>query len=204
MSEEQILVVPREVFERVGAFQGFCAEPGAYLEAFFAGHNTFFTPRGPAEENPALKQLIPYLVFRSGDRILHYVRGGSSGEKRLAAKGSVGIGGHINDGDLHIETFDARAYRSAIEREIAEEVRLDGGFTDRVAGLINDETTDVGRVHLGVVHVVDLESPRIEPGEAAITHLEFLSADELHARADRMETWSQIVVSHLDAILEAS
>jgi len=198
--EENILVVRRSLFDQIGAFEGFRADPNAYLAAFFAEGNNFFVPRSSAEEDPSLKQIIPYAVFRHGGRILHYVRGGKSGEKRLVAKGSIGIGGHINDGDLHVATFDDRAYRTAVEREISEELQLGGGFTDRIVGLINDDSTEVGRVHLGVVHVVDLESDDVLPGESAITQLAFLEPVAVTLLRDRLETWSQILVDGWDEI----
>ncbi len=195
MSEENVLVVRRTLFDEIGAFQGFCAEPAPYLEAFLNRENNFFIPRSAAEDDPSLKQIIPYAIFRHAGRILHYVRGGKSGEKRLASKGSIGIGGHINDEDDQPDpTLDRDAYRTAVEREISEELRISGSFTDRIVGLINDDATEVGRVHLGVVHLVDLESDEITPGEAVITELEFLSPEELIARRDLLESWSQIVI----------
>lgn len=195
MAEENVLVVRRELFEEIGAFQGFCTEPAPYLESFLNRENNFFAPRSSAEDDPSLKQIIPYAVFRHAGRILHYVRGGKSGEKRLVAKGSIGIGGHINDEDDQADpTLDRDAYRTAVEREISEELRIRGTFTDRIVGLINDDSSEVGRVHLGVVHVVDLESDNVEPGEAVITELEFLSPKELIVRRDSLESWSQIVI----------
>lgn len=195
MTEENVLVVRRSLFDEIGAFQGFCAEPKRYLGAFLNRENNFFAPRSSAENDPSLKQIIPYAVFRHGGRILHYVRGGKSGEARLVAKGSIGIGGHINDSDDDLDpTLDRDAYRTAVEREISEELRIRGTFTDRIVGLINDDSTDVGRVHLGVVHVVDLESDDVAPGEAVITELAFLEPAEIVARRDALETWSQIVI----------
>lgn len=200
MPEEQILVVRRSLFDQLGSFQGFCAEPEKYLPAFLKRENNFFVPRSAAEEDPSLKQIIPYAVLTHGGRILRYVRGGKSGEKRLVAKASIGIGGHMNHEDEGLFAFDADAYRVAVEREIAEELRLTGGFTDRVVGLINDDSNDVGRVHLGVVHLVELESPEVKPGEAAITKLEWMTPAELIAERELLETWSQIVVDQWTAI----
>jgi predicted NUDIX family phosphoesterase len=195
-SEERVLVVPRSVFDGVGSFQGFCGEPEPYLNAFFQSGNNGFAPRSEVETDPSRKQIIPYAVFRHGDRILHYVRGGKGGERRLLAKGSIGIGGHINDSDVASECFDAQAYRRAVDREIGEELRIQGGFTDRIVGLINDDSSEVGRVHLGVVHLVELNSDQVSAGEAVIEQPEFLSVDELGGRADSLETWSQIVLAN--------
>jgi predicted NUDIX family phosphoesterase len=198
--DEQVLVVRRSLFEELGSFQGFQAEAQRYLDIFLKRENNFFAPRSTAENDPSLKQIIPYAVFTHGDRILRYVRGGKSGEKRLVAKASIGIGGHINDADEGLFAFNEDAYRIAVEREITEELTLTGGFTDRVAGLINDDSNEVGQVHLGVVHVVQLESDDVRPGEAAIAKLEFVTLDELAAGRESLETWSQIVVDNWELL----
>jgi predicted NUDIX family phosphoesterase len=193
-AEENVLAVRRGLFDELGTFQGFHADAERYLGVFLRRENNTFVPRSKAEDDPSFKQLIPYAVFTHGGKILHYVRGAKSGEQRLVAKGSIGIGGHINDGDESLFSFDSQAYRAAVHREIEEELRLGGPYTDRVAGLINDDSTEVGRVHLGVVHVVNLVSPDVEPGEKAISELGFLTIDELGARREALETWSQIVL----------
>jgi predicted NUDIX family phosphoesterase len=128
------------------------------------------------------------------------VRGAKSGEKRLVAKDSIGIGGNINDSDESLFSFDLDAYRVAVRREIEEELKLEGSYEDRVAGLINDDSTDVGRVHLGIVHVVTLASARVRAGEKAISELQFLSLDELRQRREMLESWSQILVDEWETI----
>jgi predicted NUDIX family phosphoesterase len=194
--DEQVLVVRRSLFDQLGSFQGFCADAPRYLEIFLKKENNFFSPRSSAETDPSLKQIIPYAVFTHQGRILRYVRGGKSGEKRLVAKASIGIGGHINDADEGLFAFNEDAYRIAVEREINEELKLGGSFTDRVVGLINDDSNEVGQVHLGIVHLVELESDDVKPGEAAIAKLEFVSLETLIAESENLETWSQIVVRH--------
>ena len=201
MKEEQILVVRRSLFDQLGAFQGLCFDVGSYLPALLARENNFFTPRGPAETNPDLKQLIPYVVLVHGDRVLHYVRGKKAGEQRLVAKGSIGIGGHMNDHDEGLFTFDRAAYDAAVQREVSEELRLNTKYTNRIAAILNDDSTEVGRVHLGVVHVFKLESDSVEKGEAMITELQFLDRAQLLARRDSLETWSQFCLDHLDELL---
>jgi predicted NUDIX family phosphoesterase len=201
MKEEQILVVRRSLFDQLGAFQGLCFDVERYLPAFLARENNFFTPRGPAETNPELKQIIPYVVLVHDGRVLHYVRGKKAGEQRLVAKGSIGIGGHMNDHDEGLFTFDRAAYDAAVQREIAEELRLGAKYTNRVVALLNDDSNEVGRVHLGVVHVFQLESDDVQKGEAMITELQFLDRAQLLARRDALETWSQFCLDHLDQLL---
>ena len=191
---ENVLVVWRTLFDELGAFQGFEPEVDRYLEMFLKRENNFFVPRSRAEEDPAFKQIIPYAVFTSGEKILHYVRGAKSGEKRLVSKGSIGIGGHINDNDESLFSFDRDSYRVAVHREIEEELKFEGAYEDRVAGLINDDSTEVGRVHLGVVHVISLRDAKVRAGEKAISELGFLALEELRRRRDKLESWSQIVL----------
>lgn len=200
-SEEQILVVRRQLFDQLGSFQGLSSQIESYLGEFLKRENNFFVARSSAENDPSLKQIIPYAVFCHGGKILHYRRGSKSGEKRLVAKESIGIGGHINDSDESLFSFDVSAYHAAVRREISEELVLGGGFQERVVALINDDSTEVGRVHLGVVHLVELENADVRAGEKAIADLGFGTRDELLARRDQFETWSQIV---LDGFAELS
>jgi predicted NUDIX family phosphoesterase len=82
-----------------------------------------------------------------------------------------------------------------------EEIKIDTKFEDRIAALLNDDSTEVGRVHLGVVHVFKLAEPKVEKREAMMTGLTFLSKAELLARRDSLETWSQICLDSLDRLL---
>ena len=201
MKEEQILVVRRPLFDQLGSFQGLCFDVDRYLPALLARENNFFTPRGPAETNPGLKQIIPYVVLVHEGRVLHYVRGKKAGEQRLVSKGSIGIGGHMNDEDQDLFTFDRAAYDAAVQREVGEELRLGAKYTNRIAAILNDDSTEVGRVHLGVVHVFQLENDDVQKGEAMITELQFLDRAQLLARRASLETWSQFCLDHLDQLL---
>jgi predicted NUDIX family phosphoesterase len=199
--DEQVLVIKRELLDAMGDFHGFRGDPGAYLDAFLAEGNNFYLPRDAAEEDPSHKQIIPYAIFHHRGRFLHYVRGGSSGEQRLASKGSIGIGGHINTTDAGASGLARDAYLQGVAREVEEELNVSSSYSQRVVGLLNDDSNAVGRVHLGVVHLFDLESGGITANEDAITELEFLSIGELRDRADRLETWSAILVENLGSIL---
>ena len=200
-AEENILVVPRPVFDRLGAFEGLAFEPERYMKAFLDPAHNLFLPRGAAEDDPTHKQLIPYLVLHHGDRVLCYTRGKAGGEARLHAKMSIGIGGHINDGDSHAEHFDEAAYFRAVERELHEELVIPGGYRQRIAALLNDDSNEVGRVHLGVVHLIEVDSTDIRPSEDAIRDLRFLTPAELAPLRDRLESWSQICLGVLERLL---
>src|SRR6266403_5937383 len=198
---ENVLVIKRRLFDELGAFQGLNFEPRNYLDSILSRGNNFFLPRAQAEKDPSHKQIIPYALLTHGDKVLHYVRGKRAGEQRLVAKGSIGIGGHMNESDESLFALDEQAYRVGVEREVNEEIKIDTQFDDRIVAILNDDTTDVGRVHLGVVHVLTLAQPKVEKREAMITGLTFLTKEELVARRESLETWSQICVDSLDQLL---
>jgi len=201
MKDEMILVVRRTLLDALGAFQGLCFDVDRYLPALLDRAHNFFTPRPPAETNPELKQIIPYVLLVHEGRVLHYVRGKKAGEQRLVAKGSIGIGGHVNDHDEGLFALDRAAYDAGVQREVGEELRLGAKYTQRAVALLNDDSNEVGRVHLGVVHVFQLASDDVQKGEAMITDLQFLDRAQLAARRDAMETWSQICCDQLDRLL---
>jgi predicted NUDIX family phosphoesterase len=201
---ERVLVIPRSLFDSLGAFEGFSADTSRYLPSFLDPANNFFLSRDDAEEDPSHKQIIPYALFHCRGRFLHYVRGGKSGEKRLADKGSIGIGGHINSEDAAQASLEKSTYLTGVEREMNEELQINTPYRQRLVALINDDSSPVGQVHIGVVHLFDLESEDVASNESTITAVEFLSPDELHARRDRLETWSTICLDHLEQIMAAA
>lgn len=199
--EENILVVKRSLFDELGSFQGLNFEPKKYLSVLLSRGNNFFLPRAKAETDPTHKQIIPYALIAFQNQVLYYVRGKRAGEQRLVAKGSIGIGGHMNDSDESLFAWDEAAYRAGVEREVNEEIKIDTRFEDRIVALLNDDSTEVGRVHLGIVHVFKLAEPKVEKREAMITNLGFVSADQVRARRNSLETWSQICVDALERLL---
>ena len=200
--DESVLVIKRELFDEIGTFQGISTEIDKYLPAFLNPINNFFIHRELAEDDPTHKQIIPYAIFKHGDKFLKYLRGKKSGEQRLASKSSIGIGGHINQDDFNSSSLEKDTYLTGIEREINEELIINCDYNNLPIALINDDSNDVGQVHLGVVHLFDLESDQVEAGEANIENLEFLSSDDLLREKDNLESWSQICVDHLDEIIK--
>src|SRR5258708_36365436 len=203
MEEEMILVVRRALFDSLGAFQGFSAHVDRYLPSLLDRENNFFVARSSAETDPSLKQIIPYALIVADGQILRYRRGKSSGEQRLVAKYSIGIGGHMNDQDEGLFALDHQAYLAGVQREIDEEIQIPNPRSHRIVGLINDDSTEVGQVHLGVVHVVQLPTAVATKRESAITEIGFLTPAELLAERDSLEGWSQICLDHLKEILES-
>jgi predicted NUDIX family phosphoesterase len=198
---ENVLVVKRVLFDQLGSFQGLNFEPEKYLKALLSRGSNFFIPRPEAETNPIYKQIIPYALIAFEKTVLHYVRGKKAGEQRLVAKGSIGIGGHMNETDESLFALDEQAYRAGVEREVNEEIKIDTSFEDQIVALLNDDSTEVGRVHLGIVHIFKLKEPRVQKREAMITGLNFLTREELMGCRESLESWSQICVDAFDRLL---
>ena len=201
IADENVLVFSRSLFEQLGVFQGFSADVNRYLPVILEAKNNRFMPRAKAETDTGFKQVIPYVVITDGQNILHYVRGKKAGEQRLVAKGSVGIGGHINDEDHTLFAFGMQAFQEAVKREVCEELSIQGEFNAIPVGLINDDSTEVGSVHFGVIHVLRCQPGQVKKKEQVITQVEFVGIEELKAKRDQMETWSQLCLDNLNAIL---
>jgi predicted NUDIX family phosphoesterase len=204
VAEERVLVVPTKRFHHLGHFQGFTAEIGKYLPALLEGGDLGYRLRGEMEQDPSFKQLIPYVLFRftDADKSVHlfqYTRGGGQGEKRLHAKRSVGVGGHISSDDAAKQGTNHDVYREGMLRELTEEVIIETQYREKCVGLINDDETPVGKVHLGVVHICDVDNRGVRPREEDILDAGFRPVSEILAEIERCETWSQIVVKALFA-----
>lgn len=198
-SEEQILVVPASLVEAIGTIDGFERDVDRYLKPILASDQLSFRPRGAMELDPSFKQLIPYVLLQHTGpdgvvKLFTYTRGGGSGEARLRARRSVGIGGHISEEDA---AGGSDPYVTGMQRELAEEIQLASEYTESKVGLIYDPSSDVGKVHLGVVHVFVLEQPNVTSNEDELADGGFVSIDELRDDFDRLETWSQLAIDAL-------
>lgn len=198
VSTEQVMVVKTELFHDCGYFQGFSAETANYLATLLDQNNTQYRPRGEMEEDPGFKQLIPYCIFQFNDEsgmphIFQYTRGKGGGETRLRAKKSVGIGGHISTLDANEDS----PYDEGMKRELDEEVHIETEFSQELVGLINDDETEVGKVHLGIVHLFTVHQPNVRSRETEIADSGFLPAAEIMEDLDSYETWSKICLESL-------
>jgi predicted NUDIX family phosphoesterase len=192
--DEKVLVIPTARFRAAGYFHGLRSATDEYRRAILAPDGFEFRPRYEVETDPEFKQLIPYIVLKSGELVFHYRRGSAGTEKRLEALRSIGIGGHISEADA---AGGIDPYQTGMLRELTEEVALGCGFRERCIGFINDDRTAVGSVHLGVVHVFDLEAPAVRSREEALAEAGFAAWNELLRSADQFESWSQFVLEHL-------
>jgi predicted NUDIX family phosphoesterase len=192
-NDERVLVVPSAELDRLGRFQGFSAQAERYLSALLVPELMEYRPRSQVEEDPTFKQIIPYVVFRAADLVFCYTRGQSQGEARLRRLRSLGVGGHVSEDDAGAGKSWA-AYEVAMRRELDEEVVLESPGRIRQVGLINDDATPVGRVHLGVVHLFELERPAVAPREEGLAEARFLTMAAIGSLRDEFETWSQICI----------
>jgi predicted NUDIX family phosphoesterase len=192
---ERVLVVPTRMLRELGLFHGLCTRWEDYLPALLDPAHLDYRPRGEVETDPSFKQLIPYVILRWREQVFHYTRGKQGTEKRLQALRSVGIGGHISAEDA---AGAADPYRAGMLREVAEEVHLESGYSESCLGLINDDRTPVGQVHLGIVHVFDLEAPEVRRREEGIAEAGFAPLAQLRTERDQFETWSQFVLEVLE------
>ena len=204
--EEQVLVVETKLVEKIGLFHGLQFDVEPYLDALFAPGAPRFMSRSEAENNPDFKQLIPYVIMSHDGNCLTYIRGKRAGETRLVGNRSIGIGGHINPVDNEVPLFGTdyrEIYDTAVQREVEEEVNVEAKHIDHIVALLNDDSNDVGKVHLGVVHYWTLDSDDVTRKEQMITQMTFMSCAELNEVKDSMETWSQLCLEGLDKMAQA-
>lgn len=193
-SAERVLGLPTERLRLAGLFQGFRPFDEKLFQFLLDPAFLEYRPRSQAEIDPSFKQLIPYLVLRCGERFFHYRRGQGGAEMRLRAKRSIGIGGHIS---ADADASQADPYRAGMLRELSEEIDIQTYFRERPFGLINDDATPVGEVHLGVVHLLELNEPRVTPREEEIADVGFAPLAELLKYVDEFESWSRLVMEAL-------
>ncbi|MCO8125326.1 phosphoesterase [Stieleria sp. TO1_6] len=199
-SEEHVLVIPASVIDSIGVIDGFESDVDRFLGPILQSDQLSYQPRSAMETDPRFKQLIPYVVLQwtdptSGEtQLFTYTRGGGGGEKRLHAKRSIGIGGHISREDA---ADGGDAYNTGMQRELAEEIQLDAAYSETREGLIYDPSNEVGQVHLGVVHRFVLQSPHVQSNEADLADGQFVSIADLRGQRGELETWSQLALDAL-------
>lgn len=204
---EFVYVVKRyDLFDR--AFpHGFVTEPEAVGEwTRRIRSKGFFLERRQAEQDSSFKQIIPYTLVLHGEQVLLLRRLAKGGEARLHGKLSIGVGGHINpvDGPAPGGT-GGDVLEAGCRRELEEEIEIRCAYTLAPVGIINDDASDVGSVHFGLVNVARCERPEVGIREAEVLEGHFVGRAELEelARAEggRLETWSALIIERLDAAL---
>jgi predicted NUDIX family phosphoesterase len=190
--QESVLVVPRTVIDPL-CHGVFTPEIAPVEKAVLA--NCRFLARNIAETDYQFKQVIPYVVVRHEDRSLLIWRTNKQTEARLHNLYSLGVGGHINDTD--IPSANSNIILTGMRREFNEEIAVEGEQSCELVGIINDDSTDVSRVHMGFVFVLRTSSPQftiMEPGKYTAA---WKTSEELSAHHAQMETWAQIVFDRI-------
>ncbi|TMJ01793.1 MAG: NUDIX hydrolase [Bacillati bacterium ANGP1] len=152
-------------------------------------------PRAGVEEDPSFKQIIPYLLVRHRGRLFLVQRSTEGGETRLHGKYSIGVGGHINRGDVE-GAQDVIA--AGLKRELEEELLIRGTWQARPVGVLNDDSNPVGQVHFGLVHVVEVDSPDISVRESDTLAGRLAALQDVRAVRGHMETWSRLILDAAD------
>ncbi len=199
-TEERVLCFERKLLEELGVFQGLSLEVEKYLPAVTAVSRLVYLNRSEAEQDKRYKQLIPYVLLICNDKILRYRRGKGGQETRLHGLYSVGVGGHISEEDNGLFSNDRGGYQEGMRRELMEEVAIDEAKEAAVA-VINDDSTEVGYVHFGVVHVMQVPSENVASGRSGIASPEFVTFAEAMKDPVGYESWSRLCLENLEVLL---
>jgi predicted NUDIX family phosphoesterase len=190
---ENILVVPTKELFFEGAWQGLRGIDQLDLQAYMnvIQDQCLFLSRPQMEENFNYKQIIPYLIFQYEDKYFLMQRGGGASESRLRSKFSLGIGGHIREDDMQGNSIFDWA-----RREFAEEVDYKGDLEVTMLGILNDDSNEVGQVHLGLVMLLTGDSDQIFV-KSELKSGELLTLKECELFEPQMENWSKLVFDYL-------
>ncbi len=203
---EQVLVAPTSILR--STFPDFFQQPDSFTRDYANAEKALlpalysygrFMDRGEAEENPEFKQFIPYALIIQGGKVLVYTRGKIGAERKLHAKRSIGVGGHINPKDIEDSTDSPHRFELALQRELAEEIGVAPSqiISTRFVGIVNEDNAEVGRVHLGLVYVVEVFESVDFNFENCLLDAHFLTFAELiHEESfATLEGWSKLIAA---------
>ena len=203
-TEEKVLCFERNLFEELGVFQGLSLETDKYLPVVTSPARTLYLQRSQAEQDRRFKQLIPYVLIICQDKILRYRRGKGGGEARLHGFYSVGIGGHISEEDNDLLSGPV-GYEEGMKRELMEEAAIGVGDAGATAcAVINDDSTEVGFVHFGVVHILRVPNEDVAGRRSGIVAPEFIPIVDAMKDLPAYESWSRFCLERLDELLRRS
>lgn len=190
-TQEDILVIPRTLlFQNTAAWFGINATIFDNYTSIIQNNATYM-PRAHAETNPAYKQIIPYIIFTYDQKIFVMQRKSTASEQRLASKFSIGIGGHIRQEDIVNSNILSWA-----DREFEEEIHYYGSKNSQTLGVLNDDTNDVGQVHLGMVILMKGNNDHIAIRDEHKSGT-LLTLNECVMLYNNMESWSQFCLDFI-------
>lgn len=188
---EEVLVIKRStLFQNKEAWHGVETSDIESMITIIKNHQEYM-PRAAAELDENFKQIIPYIIFKNNNKYFVMQRKKNASETRLASKYSIGIGGHMRKEDMEGKTIFDWA-----KREFEEEVSYQGALDMKIVGFLNDDSNDVGKVHLGLVILFEGDNENIEIKDEHKSGI-LLSSQECHELFDSMESWSQLTIKHL-------
>ncbi len=199
-TEERVLSFERRLLEELGVFQGLSLDVEKYLPVITSSARLVYLKRTEAEQDRRYKQLIPYVLLICQGKILRYCRGQGGQEARLRGLYSVGIGGHISEEDHGLFSMADRGYREGMRREVKEEVSVEE-ISESAVALINDDSTEVGYVHFGVVHIMHVANENVAGRRSGIRGPEFVPFDVAARDTAAYESWSRFCLEKLDLLL---
>jgi predicted NUDIX family phosphoesterase len=199
-TEERVLCFERRLLEEMGVFQGLSLEVEKYLPVVTASSNLVYRNRSEAEQDKRFKQLIPYVLIICNGKVLRYRRGRGGQETRLHGLYSVGVGGHISEEDRGLFSSGV-GYHDGMRRELMEEVAVEGA-KDAAVAVINDDSTDVGQVHFGVVHIMHVAGEKVAGRRSGIAGPEFIPVPEAMKDPSGYESWSRFCLEQLPLLLK--
>lgn len=200
-ADEKVLCFERSLLDGIGLFQGLSFQVSKYLEIVTARANLVYLPRREAEQDKRYKQLIPYVLLINQDRVLRYKRGRGGEENRLHGLYSIGIGGHISDQDAGLFSKDALGYYDGMWREVEEEVAIETPAKEAAVAVLNDDSTEVGFVHFGVVHIVQVVNEALVGHRKGIVAPEFVPLSTAVEDSASYESWSRLCLENIDILL---
>lgn len=189
--EENVLVVKTQALSDILTSEGVLKVDEELIESKVREFGEFL-PRSIAEYDENYRQIIPYVAMVSEGKVLLLRRTTRQGEKRLHNKYSLGVGGHINDSDGFSDLWET--FKKGMEREINEEVEVK--IKDlKYIGLINELSTEVSRVHLGIAYVAEVEFFGL--GEKDMFEIQWVHPEELCKKDWGLEGWSKLVLKEI-------
>ena len=195
---EYVLVFSVDLLNKKGTFQGLNYSPHIYLDSILMNDNHKYMRRKEAEKNPNYKQLIPYVIIENNNTILSYQRGVLLSEERLLHNHSIGVGGHISIDDPNLFST---SYEEGMYREINEELHIDTDYQEKIVALLNDDSNEVGKVHIGVIHILRINEQKIRKKEKSINNPHFVSIQSLKTNIGKYENWSRICIENIEKLL---
>ncbi len=205
--KENVLVIKASLLQGQGLFNGVKSKNfHKYLKLIFDKKSTFFLPRLKAEKDTDHKQILSYILVEKNNRLLRFVRGVyTNAHSMLRGSLCIGFGGHVQDYDLDLfETlYNDNGYFNSVKRELLEELKIPESCitpeTLKVIGVLNDDSSEVGKSHFAIIHKLDLNNLRIKDtkklkGEKSINQLTFVPINELGDDFEKYEYWSKLCI----------